>query len=106
MGAGGGVGGVIIPTENVCTFFLAKVWKKKTISIQHCKSFYEGVVKTRYTKVRQHGCIMLNSAVPMEAKEKNLSQYCAVVPSSSSILGLGRSITREVTLLQQSGKMP
>ena len=70
---GGGRGGVIIPTENVCTFFLAKVWKKR-ISIQHCKSFYEGVVKTRYTKVRQHGCMMLNSAVPMEAKEKNLSQ--------------------------------
>ena len=70
---GGGRGGVIIPTENVCTFFLAKVWKKR-ISIQHCKSFYEGVVKTRYTKVRQHGCMMLNSTVPMEAKEKNLSQ--------------------------------
>ena len=72
----GGWVGVIIPNENVCTFFLAKVWKKKTISIQHCDSFYEGVVKRRYTKVRQHGCIMLNSSVPMEAKEKNSVLYC------------------------------
>lgn len=68
--------GVIIPSKCMHILFSKSVEKRKPISIQHCDSFYEGVVKRRYTKVRQHGCIMLNSSVPMEAMEKNSVLYC------------------------------